>query len=136
MLLGVTRLGEKIKLVDLINELREKGKCIIGGELPAEADRVIELGIEGVDEITRILKHLAKPNKLKILLLLYKNSALPVCIISYALKLDQTLISHHLRSLEEAGLVTFERRGKFKFYKLTEVSQRLLDAILNVFKKE
>jgi len=49
---------------------------------------------------------------------------------------DQTLVSHHLRSLEEAGLVDFERRGKFKFYKLTEVSQRLLDAILNVFKKE
>jgi DNA-binding transcriptional ArsR family regulator len=129
-------MSEKAGLVEVIAELRKRGKCRVGDELPAEADRVIELSIEGLDEVAYIFKHLAEPNKCKILLLLYKNGALPVCIISHVLNLDQTLVSHHLRSLRKAGLVDFERKGRFKFYKLTEASQKLLDAVLNALKKK
>ncbi|MCL7389312.1 MAG: metalloregulator ArsR/SmtB family transcription factor [Thaumarchaeota archaeon] len=129
-------MSKGIRLAEIIDEMRRAGKCRFGEELPVEADRVIETHIEGLDEVAYIFKHLAEPNKFKILLLLYINGPLPVCIISHVLNLDQTLTSHHLRSLRKAGLVEYERKGKFKFYKLTNTSQKLLDAILTVLEKK
>ncbi len=129
-------MSKEIRLAEIIAELKRTGKCRFGEELPMEADRIIEIHIEGLDEAVYIFKHLAEPNKCKILLLLYINGPLPVCIISHVLNLDQTLTSHHLRSLRGAGLVEYERKGKFKLYKLTTTSHKLIDAIFSILGKK
>lgn len=124
-------MNKKIKLSDILTELQKMGKCCINEKLPIDADKLIELSIEGFDNVIHTLKQLSEPNKFKILLLLYKNGPLPVCVISYVLNLDQTLVSHHLKRLREMGLVEYERLNRFRFYKLAPTSKRLLDIIVN-----
>lgn len=43
-----------------------------------------------------------------------------VAEINEALEIEQTLLSHHLRVLRNAGLVTSERNGKNVVYSLTK----------------
>jgi ArsR family transcriptional regulator len=49
-----------------------------------------------------------------------------VCDLNDAFDLTQPTISHHLKVLREAGLVTSERRGTWVYYRLhPEVLTRL-----------
>jgi ArsR family transcriptional regulator len=60
-----------------------------------------------------------------------------VCDFTDALPLNQPTVSHHLRILREAGLVTCERRGTWVYYRLApRASKRLADALTNVFKQK
>lgn len=65
-----------------------------------------------------LFKALGDGTRLKILgFLLAKGDALCVCHIEdYVKELSQPTISHHLRLLREAGLVTAERRGTWVYY--------------------
>lgn len=134
LLEGCGELMRQQKIVtmgEIIAELQKSGRCRLKERLPLDYGRPVEVVFEDVERVARKLKHLSEPNKLKILLTLYRNGPLPVCIISHILKLDQTLVSHHLRSLREDGLVDYEQVGKFKLYKLTNSSQKLLGIVLN-----
>jgi len=51
---------------------------------------------------------------------------MPVCLISYILEKDQSLISHHLSDLKAAGLVKETVRGKYRVYRLKK------DALINL----
>ena len=64
-------------------------------------------------------KALADPARLGIVALLAANAE-PICVcdINDGFDLAQPTISHHLRVLREAGLVTSERRGSWAFYGL------------------
>ncbi len=60
-----------------------------------------------------------------------------VCDFTDALPLNQPTVSHHLRILREAGLVTCERRGTWVYYQLAaDASDRIRAAIANVFKEK
>lgn len=119
-----------IKISSLVKEVRERGICSIEDPLPLSLDKDIRVPGAEVEEVARALKHLSEPSKLKILALLYYNGSLPVCIISYSLGLSQTLVSHHLRAMRIAGLVGYERVGKYKLYRLTSSSEKILTALL------
>lgn len=54
---------------------------------------------------------LVEPNRLRILYLL-RQSPTPVCLLSYILGLDRSLMSHHLARLKAAGLVEVSRSGQ------------------------
>jgi ArsR family transcriptional regulator len=43
-----------------------------------------------------------------------------VCDFTSALPLNQPTVSHHLKILRDAGLVTCERRGKWVYYRLAD----------------
>ena len=118
------------RLSEIFEELKKYGKCKLS-EIPIDVERVVEIPPENVSDITRILKNLGEPSKLRILLLL-RNGPLPVCVISYTLELDQTLVSHHMKSLRKSGLIESIRAGKFKLYKLTEQTRELLDTLLEL----
>ncbi|MBE9390689.1 winged helix-turn-helix transcriptional regulator [Fervidicoccus fontis] len=96
-------------------------------------DRKIEVPSEKLNEISKILRNIGEPNKLKILFLL-KNGPLPVCVISYILGLDQTLISHLLKTLRDLGLIEYSRKGNFKLYSLSESSIKVLDLLNEILK--
>lgn len=122
---------KSVKLSEIILKVKEIGLCKMHELPPIDIDREIKILNTAVENITDILKQLSEPSKFKILLLLHLNNLLPVCVISYILNLDQTLTSHHLRTLMKAGLVEYKRVGKYKLYKLTDNADRLLTAILN-----
>ena len=45
----------------------------------------------------------------------------PLCVsdIATVLEMNQTTVSHQLKTLRDLGFVDFERRGKILYYKLT-----------------
>ncbi|WP_258110568.1 helix-turn-helix transcriptional regulator [Alicyclobacillus sp. SP_1] len=61
---------------------------------------------------------LADENRLRILLSL-EGGQKSVSSIIEATQLSQTLVSYHLRTLRDEGLVKTERRGPFVLYSLT-----------------
>jgi ArsR family transcriptional regulator len=58
-----------------------------------------------------------------------------VCDFTGALPLNQPTVSHHLRILREAGLVSCERRGTWVYYRIApDARARVDDAVTSVFR--
>ncbi len=121
-----------LKLSDILSKLGKQGLCKISESPPLEMDKEIKIPHVEAERIANLLKQFSEPSKLRTMLLLYFNDALPVCVISHLLNLDQTLVSHHLRTLMKIGLVDYKRAGKYKLYRLTDSSEKILTAILNL----
>jgi ArsR family transcriptional regulator, arsenate/arsenite/antimonite-responsive transcriptional repressor len=60
-----------------------------------------------------------------------------VCDFTEALPLNQPTVSHHLRVLRDAGLVTCERRGTWVYYRLApDALTRIESATAGVFRQK
>jgi ArsR family transcriptional regulator, arsenate/arsenite/antimonite-responsive transcriptional repressor len=70
--------------------------------------------------LSRSFKALADPTRLRLLSLIAAPDGGETCVcdLSAPLELSQPTISHHLRVLREAGLVTSDRRGTWVYYRL------------------
>jgi DNA-binding transcriptional ArsR family regulator len=82
-----------------------------------------------------LLKTIADPHRLRILATLARaDDDVCVCDLNDDISVSQPTVSHHLRLLKDAGLVSSERRGTWVYYRLADdVRARLtdvLDAIL------
>lgn len=64
-------------------------------------------------------KALADRNRLRIAMLLLKNSAC-VCELAFVLGLTQPAISRHLKKLKEAGLIVSEQESFWTNYRLSQ----------------
>jgi ArsR family transcriptional regulator, lead/cadmium/zinc/bismuth-responsive transcriptional repressor len=53
-----------------------------------------------------------------------------VCDLAWIAERSEKLVSHHVRQLRAAGLVSSRRDGKMVMYTLTERGRRLLGAVL------
>ena len=79
-----------------------------------------------------LLKALADPHRLRILATLARaEDEVCVCDFTDGLPLEQPTVSHHLRILREASLVTCERRGTWVYYRLAGDARKRLDATLH-----
>ena len=69
------------------------------------------------DETAALFRALGDPSRVKILNLLATRGE-PVCLCNLVepLGLAQATVSHHLRKLVDAGLLTREERGKWSFF--------------------
>ncbi len=67
-------------------------------------------------DVISFLKTIANSTRFKILKMT-RDKWLCVCLISKALGIDQTLVSHHLRALREMDLVEERRIGKTRLYR-------------------
>src|SRR5579859_7240947 len=86
--------------------------------------------------IVKILRVVADPNRLRILLLL-KAEELSVAELQEILVMGQSTISTHLSQLKHAGLVEDRRTGKSSFYSLAgSGGGGALDEILSQAEKE
>ena len=76
----------------------------------------------GADEAARhsaLLKALADPNRLRMLALIAAqpdDCALCACDVEGCFDLSQPTISHHLKVLREAGLITVSKQGLWHYY--------------------
>lgn len=73
-----------------------------------------------------LAKSLADENRLRILLAVSREKK-AVSRIVEELGISQPLVSHHLKELKRALLVTVERRGPFVYYQVAD--QRVLEII-------
>jgi len=85
--------------------------------------------------IVKILRVVADPNRLRILLLL-KGEELSVAELQEILVMGQSTISTHLSQLKQAGLVEDRRTGKSNLYRLSLADSGPLDEILARAKTE
>ncbi|HEY1975775.1 MAG TPA: metalloregulator ArsR/SmtB family transcription factor [Candidatus Baltobacteraceae bacterium] len=93
---------------------------------------------EAFESESRLFKAVADPYRLRMLATLARASAeVCVCDFTDALPLNQPTVSHHLRILREAGLVTCERRGTWVYYELApDALARVNAAVGNVFEQK
>jgi ArsR family transcriptional regulator len=96
-------------------------RCCPPAEVDA-TDRTEEAGL---------FKALADPHRLAMLATLARaEDEVCVCDFTSALPLNQPTVSHHLKILRDAALVTWERRGTWVYYRLAEGTRARLDATL------
>lgn len=75
----------------------------------------------GAAEYDQIFRAVGDPHRIRILGLL-KDKEMSAGEILAELDIVQSTLSHHMKNLVEAGLVSAERRGKWTYYKLEEMT--------------
>jgi ArsR family transcriptional regulator len=85
------------------------------------------------EDLAGALKVLADPARLRLLSLIQAQPAGGACVchLTSPLGLSQPTVSHHLRVLLEAGLVTREQRGTWAFYRVVPEALEALRALLS-----
>ncbi|MFC5288439.1 ArsR/SmtB family transcription factor [Actinokineospora guangxiensis] len=83
-----------------------------------------------VESAAAAAKALGDPTRLTIASALGRGDELCVCDLAWVVGQAQNLVSHHLRQLKSAGLVTSRRDGKLVMYSLTEPGRALVSAVL------
>ncbi|MFA5208394.1 MAG: metalloregulator ArsR/SmtB family transcription factor [Candidatus Paceibacterota bacterium] len=80
--------------------------------------------IKETAKVVELLKVIAEENRLRILCVL-KGGEQCVCNIIENIGLSQSLVSHHLKKLKDAGLVKDSKKGLWVHYSLTEKGERI-----------
>jgi ArsR family transcriptional regulator len=78
------------------------------------------LSVEQAVSVAGVFKALSDPVRLRLLSLIasYAGGEACVCDLTPAFDVSEPTISHHLKVLREAGLVTSERRASWVYYRL------------------
>jgi ArsR family transcriptional regulator len=88
-----------------------------------------------VSSLLRTLKLVSEENRLKLLCILRQGEHC-VCELVEHVDLSQSLISHHLKDLKDADIVTYEKRGLKVFYSLTNKGRDITTILFQIPKKE
>ena len=70
-------------------------------------------------DFIKVMKALSDPNRVRIVKML-QHKLMCVCEIQEALQISQSSVSKHLKILEEAGLVDYNKDGLWVNYYLTD----------------
>ncbi|MEU3011694.1 ArsR/SmtB family transcription factor [Nocardia asteroides] len=78
------------------------------------------LSAESAAELATTFKALSDPVRLRLLSLVASRGSGEACVcdLSAGFELSQPTISHHLKVLREAGLLSSERRGSWVYYRI------------------
>ena len=76
-------------------------------------------------------KALSDPTRLMLAAALDRTDELCVCDLAWVGERAENLVSHHLRALRAAGLVSSRRDGRMVMYSLTDAGRSLLRAVLD-----
>ena len=76
--------------------------------------------------MARIFKALSDPTRVRLLSLIaaHDGGEACVCDLTAPVGLSQPTVSHHMKQLAEAGLVTREQRGKWAYYRVVDAALR------------
>ena len=82
--------------------------------------------------LAQVFKALGDPVRLRLLSLIgaHQGGEVCVCELTDAFDLTQPTISHHLKVLREAGIITSERRGTWVYYRLEPAVLDRMGALL------
>jgi ArsR family transcriptional regulator len=82
-----------------------------------------------LDPDIQLLAALADPIRLAIVRQLARDNEVCACNVDVIDTVSQPTVSHHLRVLREAGVVTSDRRGTWVYYRLAPDAAKRLAAI-------
>ena len=84
--------------------------------------------------LAQVFKALGDPVRLRLVSLIgaHQGGEVCVCDLTTAFELTQPTISHHLKVLREAGIITSERRGTWVYYRLEPAALERMAALLTV----
>lgn len=90
------------------------------------------LSRRNAEELALLLKAVADPTRLQLISLIgaSANSEACVCDLAEALGLSQPTISHHLRVLSTAGVLSREQRGTWAWFRLNSERLREISDLL------
>lgn len=96
------------------------------------------LSPEAAVDIAATLKALADPVRLRLFSLVASHSGGEACVcdISSDIDVTQPTVSHHLKVLKEAGLLTSERRASWVYYSVVPQALATLSSVLSVVADE
>ena len=90
-----------------------------------------------IEETAKLLKLLSEPNRLRILCVLGNGEEHCVCEFeSHLPDISQSLLSHHLADLKDAGLVVSEKKGQRVYYTITDDGATITKQIFNLKKEK
>src|SRR5689334_905597 len=83
-------------------------------------------------ELARVFKAMGDPVRLRLLSLIasHEGGEACVCDLSEVFELTGPTISHHLKVLREASLITGERRGTWVYYRVQPHALQLASQVL------
>lgn len=93
-----------------------------------------KLEYKQMSSLSSLLKLIGEESRLKILCIL-KQGQHCVCEIQKHVNQSQSLISHHLKDLKEAGIVEDEKKGLWAYYSLTEQGKNITNLLFNLERK-
>lgn len=75
---------------------------------------------DAAQQLARVFKALGDPTRVRLISLIAAGEGAEACIcdLTEPVSLSQPTVSHHMKLLVEAGLVTREQRGKWAYYRL------------------
>ncbi len=78
------------------------------------------IGADAAEKLARSLKALADPARLRLVSMVaaHADAEACVCDLTEPLGLSQPTVSHHLKVLVEAGLLSRDKRGTWAYYRL------------------
>ena len=89
---------------------------------------------EESQRIVTVFKALADSTRYEIFrLIASQNDSICVCNINLNFEVSQPTISHHLKVLREAGLITVSRRGTWAYYEVDPTSIDVLQRTVASF---
>lgn len=96
----------------------------------AELDDLAEAALAGRAADLAALSTLGDETRYELAsLLAAADGELAVCELDAVVEVSQSAISHALSDLAEAGLVTANEDGRFRYYRTTDRAERLLTAL-------
>jgi ArsR family transcriptional regulator len=103
---------------------------VIGCESPLVRD---PLTAEQAASAVVLFKALSDPIRLRLLSLIASHSGGEACVCELTgfFDVSEPTVSHHLKALREAGLVTSERRASWVFYRVAPEALSGLSALLD-----
>ena len=90
------------------------------------------LDVESAERLARVFKALGDPTRVRLLSLIAATQGGEACVCNLTAKvgLSQPTVSHHMKQLVDAGLVTRDQRGKWAYYAVVPESLAALGAAL------
>jgi ArsR family transcriptional regulator len=80
------------------------------------------LGAADADALSRSLKALADPARLKLVSIVAASADREACVcdLTEPLDLSQPTVSHHLKVLVDAGILERDKRGTWAYYRVVD----------------
>jgi ArsR family transcriptional regulator len=94
--------------------------------------RTAPISSSEAERLAHVLKALADPTRLRLLSLVaaHEGAEACVCELTDPVDLSQPTVSHHLKVLVDAGLLTREQRGKWAYFRVVDGALSALATVL------
>ena len=107
---------------------------LLGDDLAARCSPLTGgvLGEDAAERLARVFRALGDRHRVRLLSLIAAGDGGEACIcdLTAPVGLSQPTVSHHMKLLVEAGLVTRDQRGKWAYYRVVPETMTILSDIL------